>query len=110
MGRCLLRLYQESSTDCKSRLVVKKLGLDAERESSQKKVLDVKFEPKGDISLDKPKFGKVDEKNAPHSGGNTWSGGVRGSTVSVTLSADVFADGWKRYGRVRRSWRIHAPL
>ncbi|TCD60876.1 hypothetical protein EIP91_009382 [Steccherinum ochraceum] len=59
-------------------LVVKKLGLDAARESSQKKVLDVKFEPKGDTSLNKPKFGKVDEKNAPHTGGNTWAGGTGG--------------------------------
>lgn len=30
-----------------------------------------------DISkLDEPKFGKVDSKNEPHVGGNTWAGGT----------------------------------
>jgi hypothetical protein len=43
--------------------------------TQKKKVLDVKFEPKK-TDLDKPKFGKEDPDNAPHSGGNTWAGGV----------------------------------
>lgn len=51
------------------------LGLEATR-AARKRVLDIKFEPKGDTSLTEPKFGKVDPQNAPHSGGNTWSGGV----------------------------------
>ncbi|THH30493.1 hypothetical protein EUX98_g3701 [Antrodiella citrinella] len=58
-------------------LVVKRLGLDAARESARKKVLDVKFEPK-ETSLSKPKFGKEDPENAPHTGGNKWAGGTGG--------------------------------
>lgn len=57
-------------------LVVKNLGLNAAREATKRKVLDIKFEPKGDTKLDKPKFGKEDPDNEPHSGGNTWAGGV----------------------------------
>ena len=57
-------------------LVVKNLGLDAAREATKKKVLDIQFEPKGDTTLDNPKFGKEDPNNEPHSGGNTWAGGV----------------------------------
>ncbi|KAH8102169.1 AAA domain-containing protein [Cristinia sonorae] len=58
-------------------LIVKRLGLDAARESSEKKVMEVKFEPK-ETSLSKPKFGKEDPNNEPHTGGNTWSGGTGG--------------------------------
>ncbi|KAI0643818.1 AAA domain-containing protein [Trametes meyenii] len=57
-------------------LVVKNLGIGAAREAAQKKVLDVKFEPKGSTSLSEPKFGKVDPDNEAHTGGNTWAGGV----------------------------------
>uniref|UniRef100_A0A2P2I882 von Willebrand factor A domain-containing protein 8-like n=1 Tax=Hirondellea gigas TaxID=1518452 RepID=A0A2P2I882_9CRUS len=32
----------------------------------------------GDMSLDAPKHGKIDPKNVPHVGGNTWSGGTGG--------------------------------
>ena len=60
----------------KSRLAVKKLGIDAAREATKKQILDLKFEPKGDTSLDSPKFGKEDPKNEAHTGGNTWAGGV----------------------------------
>ena len=59
------------------RLQVKRLGLDAGRDAVQKRVLDLRFEPKGSTDLDKPKFGKEDPKNEPHHGGNTWTGGVR---------------------------------
>ncbi|OCH94642.1 hypothetical protein OBBRIDRAFT_817121 [Obba rivulosa] len=59
-------------------LVVKHLGIDAAREASRKKILDVQFEPKGDTSLSHPKYGKEDPKNKPHSGGNTWAGGTGG--------------------------------
>ncbi|OJT05693.1 von Willebrand factor A domain-containing protein 8 [Trametes pubescens] len=57
-------------------LVVKNLGIGAAREAAQKKVLDIKFEPKGDTSLSDPKYGKDDPDNEPHTGGNTWAGGV----------------------------------
>ncbi|KAI0827475.1 AAA domain-containing protein [Trametes gibbosa] len=57
-------------------LVVKNLGIGAGRDAAEKKVLDVKFEPKGDTSLSEPKFGKDDPENQPHTGGNTWSGGI----------------------------------
>lgn len=60
-------------------LVVKQLGIEAARHEVQQKVLDVKFVPKGSTSLGKPKFGKEDPENQPHTGGNTWAGGVRAS-------------------------------
>ncbi|KAM5545989.1 hypothetical protein V8D89_000115 [Ganoderma adspersum] len=59
-------------------LAVKKLGIDAAREATKKQILDLKFEPKGDTSLDNPKFGKEDPKNEAHTGGNTWAGGTGG--------------------------------
>ncbi|TBU30306.1 AAA domain-containing protein [Dichomitus squalens] len=59
-------------------LVVKKLGINAAREVTEKKVLDLKFEPKGDTSLKEPKFGKEDPDNEAHTGGNTWAGGTGG--------------------------------
>ncbi|KAH9929971.1 AAA domain-containing protein [Amylocystis lapponica] len=58
-------------------LVVKNVGLDAARETSKKKVLDVQFEPQ-ETKLSEPKFGKEDPDNEPHSGGNTWAGGTGG--------------------------------
>lgn len=39
---------------------------------------DISFEPTGSTALDKPKYGKVDPKNEPHVGGNTWAGGSGG--------------------------------
>ncbi|KAH9931510.1 AAA domain-containing protein [Fomitopsis serialis] len=65
-------------------LMVKRLGLDAARDTAQQKVLDVKFEPKGRTDVSSPKFGKVDPQDKPHTGGNTWAGGV-----SDTLKNDV---------------------
>ncbi|CCM05477.1 uncharacterized protein FIBRA_07698 [Fibroporia radiculosa] len=59
-------------------LSVKHLGIDAARESTQKKVLDLKFEPKGNTDLSGPKHGKDDPNNKPHTGGNTWAGGTGG--------------------------------
>ncbi|KAI0327509.1 hypothetical protein GY45DRAFT_1355662 [Cubamyces sp. BRFM 1775] len=59
-------------------LVVKNLGIEAAREAAKKKVLDVKFEPKGDTSLSEPKYGKDDPNNQAHTGGNTWAGGTGG--------------------------------
>ena len=56
---------------------MKNVGLEAARTPAAKKPRDVKFEPKGDISLGGPKHGKDDPKNEPHQGGNQWAGGVR---------------------------------
>ena len=53
-----------------------KLGIEASRDASHKKVIDVEFEPTGNTNLDKPKYGKEDPDNQPHEGGNTWAGGV----------------------------------
>jgi len=39
-------------------------------------IKDLSFEPQGNTSLNEPKFGKEDEKNEEHHGGNTWAGGV----------------------------------
>ena len=77
------------------RLVVEQLGIEAARSEAQKKVLDVKFVPKGSTSLGKPKFGKEDPENQPHTGGNTWAGGVRASLLSSERDfsfADRLAD------------------
>ncbi|KZT64100.1 hypothetical protein DAEQUDRAFT_679169 [Daedalea quercina L-15889] len=57
-------------------LMVKRLGLDVARDVAEKKIMDVKFEPKGNTDLSSPKFGKEDPDNKPHTGGNTWAGGV----------------------------------
>lgn len=78
-------LHRSSQCSCACRLVVKRLGLDAAREAAQKKVMDVKFEPK-ETSLSKPKFGKEDPNNAPHTGGNTWAGGVRSVHTSWVVT------------------------
>ncbi|KAF9648314.1 hypothetical protein BDM02DRAFT_3187271 [Thelephora ganbajun] len=59
-------------------LAVKNVGLDAARAAAAKKPRDVKFEPKGDTSLNGPKHGKDDPKNEPHQGGNQWAGGTGG--------------------------------
>ncbi|KAL6302276.1 AAA domain-containing protein [Sparassis latifolia] len=59
-------------------LAVKRLGIDAAREVSRKKIVDVQFEPKGRTDLSNPKFGKEDPNNEPHVGGNTWAGGTGG--------------------------------
>ncbi|KAI0074593.1 hypothetical protein K474DRAFT_1709721 [Panus rudis PR-1116 ss-1] len=59
-------------------LAVKHLGRDAARQDARKKIVDVKYEPKGDTSLSQPKFGQEDEKNEPHQGGNRWAGGTGG--------------------------------
>ncbi|OBZ76548.1 von Willebrand factor A domain-containing protein 8 [Grifola frondosa] len=59
-------------------LIVKNLGFDAARAAARKQVLDLKFEPTGDTSLSKPKYGKEDPDNQPHTGGNTWAGGTGG--------------------------------
>ncbi|KAI1792782.1 AAA domain-containing protein [Ganoderma leucocontextum] len=59
-------------------LAVKKLGINAAREATEKQILDLKFEPKGDSSLNGPKLGKEDPNNEAHTGGNTWAGGTGG--------------------------------
>ncbi|PCH36867.1 hypothetical protein WOLCODRAFT_167155 [Wolfiporia cocos MD-104 SS10] len=59
-------------------LAVKRLGLDAARDGSDKKILELQFEPEGDTELNGPKFGKDDPQNKAHSGGNTFAGGTGG--------------------------------
>ncbi len=68
-------LPSAEGTDIDLSLVVKHLGIDAAREATRKRVLDVKFEPKN-TELSEPKHGKEEHKNKPHEGGNTWAGGV----------------------------------
>ncbi|EIN14530.1 hypothetical protein PUNSTDRAFT_118001 [Punctularia strigosozonata HHB-11173 SS5] len=59
-------------------LSVNHIGLHAARDQARKKVLDLRFDPKGSADLDKPNHGKDDPNNEPHIGGNTWAGGVGG--------------------------------
>ena len=84
-------------------LIVKNVGLAAAREQARK-VLDMKYEPKN-TSLSEPKHGKDDPENKPHTGGNTWSGGVRDIWVDCNAVLIPFSDWWPRYrwyGRTRR--------
>lgn len=37
-----------------------------------------------------PKHGKIDPKNAPHHGGNTWAGGTGGSNTAGMQYYDTF--------------------
>ena len=55
---------------------MQQLGLDAARESGNKKRNEVKFEPKGKDQLKGPKKGREDPNDEEHSGGGTWAGGV----------------------------------
>jgi hypothetical protein len=73
-----------SMTDESCRLEVKHLGLEAAREAEKETFSDVKFEPKGDTSLDEPKEGEHDPSNDIHQGGRTWAGGV--STYRLVLA------------------------
>lgn len=63
------------------RLVVKNLGIGAGRDAAEKKVLDVKFEPKGDTGLSGPKFGKDDPENKAHTGGTLGRAGYVGARL-----------------------------
>ena len=66
----------------------KKHGLDLEGigataiSSKFDKDLAIKFSGKAPAELTDPKFGKVDPKNDPHVGGNTWAGGTGGSSTA----------------------------
>lgn len=51
----------------------KMLGADGER-------LQITKERYSGLDVDAPKHGKVDPKNEPHVGGNTWAGGTGGET------------------------------
>ncbi|XP_027851720.2 von Willebrand factor A domain-containing protein 8 [Aphis gossypii] len=45
---------------------------------TQKKNLQITVEKESGLDVSSPKHGKVDEKNEPHVGGNTWAGGTGG--------------------------------
>jgi von Willebrand factor A domain-containing protein 8 len=74
---------------------VKRLGLDALREDT-KTIKDIAFKPSGATDVSEPKYGKEDEKNEEHSGGNTWAGGVSYPSLIMNGGFDcsVIADGW----------------
>lgn len=44
----------------------------------EKKNLQITVEKESGLDVSSPKHGKVDEKNEPHVGGNTWAGGTGG--------------------------------
>lgn len=62
----------------KNGLIVERIGIDAVRggAATTKKPIVIEFKPTGPTDLDKPKYGKDDDK--PHVGGNTWAGGTGG--------------------------------
>ena len=86
--------------------MVKNVGLAAAREQVRK-VLDMKYEPK-DTTLSDPKHGKDDPENKPHTGGNTWSGGVRILLFRWSASTHLFADWRPRHSRNGRSRWLQA--
>lgn len=45
---------------------------------TEKKNLQITVEKESGLEVSSPKHGKVDEKNEPHVGGNTWAGGTGG--------------------------------
>lgn len=45
---------------------------------TEKKNLQITIEKESGLDVSSPKHGKVDEKNEPHVGGNTWAGGTGG--------------------------------
>lgn len=45
---------------------------------TEKKNLQITVEKESGLNVSSPKHGKVDEKNEPHVGGNTWAGGTGG--------------------------------
>lgn len=45
---------------------------------TEKKNLQITVEKESGLDVSSPKHGKVDEKNEPHVGGNTWAGGTGG--------------------------------
>jgi hypothetical protein len=63
-------------------LAVKKLGLDAAREATTRRIHDIGFEPTGNTDLSEPKEGEHDADNEPHHGGNRWAGGVSSFNTS----------------------------
>lgn len=47
--------------------------------------LQVTKERESGLDVSSPKHGKVDEKNEPHVGGNTWAGGTGGSKENTSI-------------------------
>lgn len=45
---------------------------------TEKKNLQITVEKESGLDVSSPKHGKVDDKNEPHVGGNTWAGGTGG--------------------------------
>ncbi|KAH7919391.1 hypothetical protein BV22DRAFT_1199497 [Leucogyrophana mollusca] len=76
------------------------LGLDAAREATEKKILDLKFDPTGSTELNAPKEGEHDAKNDPHVGGNRWAGGTGGRDTAGS-------GGRGGYKRLQKGHNIH---
>ncbi|KAH7915875.1 AAA domain-containing protein [Hygrophoropsis aurantiaca] len=81
-------------------LNAEKLGLDAARETAEKKILDLKFEPTDSTGLKEPKEGEHDARYNPHVGGNRWAGGSGGRDTAGS-------GGRGGYKRLQKGHSIH---
>ncbi|KAJ3366076.1 hypothetical protein HDU91_002000 [Kappamyces sp. JEL0680] len=75
MNQLLLETFQRHG------IPLTHIGFEAVYQSTSEK-LAIKYATKQPPPIDAPKHGKVDEKNEPHVGGNTWAGGTGGSNTA----------------------------
>lgn len=71
-GGCV-RLWETSVANIEKSLGAWRKMIDADEEK-----LQITKERYSGLDVSEPKHGKVDEKNEPHVGGNTWAGGTGG--------------------------------
>lgn len=72
-GGCV-RLWETSVSN-----IVKSLDEWRKMVDSDSETLQITKERYSGLDVSSPKHGKVDEKNEPHVGGNTWAGGTGGT-------------------------------
>lgn len=71
-GGCV-RLWETSLTN-----IEKSLGAWRRMVGDDNENLQITKERYSGLDVSSPKHGKIDEKNEPHVGGNTWAGGTGG--------------------------------
>ncbi|KAJ2992906.1 hypothetical protein HDV02_002756 [Globomyces sp. JEL0801] len=63
-------------------IILNQIGLHAIQTMTVDRQLAVSYSEKTPPAISEPKHGKVDDKNEPHVGGNTWAGGTGGSDTA----------------------------
>lgn len=84
-------------TFIKNGVNVKNIGIEA-IQTLETENLEIKYRHEQPPAIDMPKHGKIDEKNEPHVGGNTWAGGT-GTFLLLLVRRIEYS--WSR--RTRRS-------